>query len=470
MPSPQALTRVLDELLWSLRRGGLTIATSQAIDVARVAAAVGLEDRASFKDAVASVVVVGSKDQARFDQLFDRFFAPGGGGGSSLWDRLAARGFRPDEVGELRALLARIAASGGDRLEHLGALLQRGAELDRLLYLVAGARALDAVNRLQLGFATHQVLTRLGVSRAHQELSAIRVRLREALGDERGNLLADALRSELDLAAEQARQHVAEAVERRNVDLARLQSAKSLTSTPFESLTDSEMEEVRRAVRRLAQRLRGGARVRARRSRRGRVDPHRTLRRSLRTNGVPFAPARRSRVRDKPRLLLACDVSDSVRTVARFMLEFVYAAQELFQRARSFVFVSELGETTSLFAMEPVDVALAQAYSGAVVSVADNSNYGRVLRAFEQKYLASIDRRTTVVILGDGRTNYHEDGADVLDRIRARARALLWLCPEPRADWQVGDSAMNRYAPRCTKVLEVRCARDLEIAARTLVR
>jgi len=83
--------------------------------------------------------------------------------------------------------------------------------------------------------------------------------------------------------------------------------------------------------------------------------------------------------------------------------------------------------------------------------------------------MSSIDRRTTLVILGDGRTNYHDDAADVLDRLRARARALLWLCPEERGAWSMGDSAMPRYAPKCTAVLEVRCARELEEAARRLV-
>jgi uncharacterized protein len=468
MSSPKALTRLLDELLWTLRRGGITIATSQAVDVARVAAAVGFEDRTAFKEALASVIVLRARDRARYDELFDRFFESNRPAGT-LWDRLAARGFDAEEIAELRELLTRIAVSGGDRVAHLGALLQRGAELDRLLYLVAGPRSLEAVNRLQLGFATHQVLARLGVSRAHQELSAIRVRLREALGEARGNLLADALRLELDMAAEQAKSHVAQTLERREIERTRSQGPRTLAGAPFASLSEAEVDEVRRAVRAFAQRLRGGARVRTRHSRHGRIDPHRTLRRSLKTDGVPFSPARRSRVRDKPRLILACDVSDSVRAVACFMLEFVYAAQELFQRTRSFVFVSDLGETTALFASEPVNVALAQAYSGSVVSVADNSNYGRVLRTFEQRFLDAVDRRTTVVILGDGRTNYHEDAADVLDRVRARAKALLWLCPEPRADWQVGDSAMSRYAPKCTQVLEVRCARDLETAARALV-
>jgi uncharacterized protein with von Willebrand factor type A (vWA) domain len=122
-----------------------------------------------------------------------------------------------------------------------------------------------------------------------------------------------------------------------------------------------------------------------------------------------------------------------------------------------------------LFSREPVNVALGQAYGGGIVSVADNSNYGRVLRQFEERHMHTIDRRTTVVVLGDGRTNYHDEASDVLDRVRARARALLWLCPEQRSSWSLGDSAMPRYAPRCTAVLEVRCARELEDAARQLV-
>jgi hypothetical protein len=147
----------------------------------------------------------------------------------------------------------------------------------------------------------------------------------------------------------------------------------------------------------------------------------------------------------------------------------VYAAHELFDRTRSFVFVSELGETTALFEDQPAHVALAAAYGGDVVPVTDNSNYGRVLRAFEAVAMASVDHRTTVVILGDGRTNYHDASEEVLAKIRARARALYWFSTEPRAAWSSGDSAMQRYAPHCTAVLEVTSARELEDAARSLV-
>ena len=135
-----------------------------------------------------------------------------------------------------------------------------------------------------------------------------------------------------------------------------------------------------------------------------------------------------------------------------------------------FVFVSEVGETTALFEREPARVALAAAYGGDVVPVTDNSNYGRVLRAFESRYLTSVDRRTTVVILGDGRTNYHDASEQSLATIGRRARAVYWFCSAPRAGWASGDSAMQRYAPLCTQVFEVTTARELEEAARTLVR
>lgn len=193
------------------------------------------------------------------------------------------------------------------------------------------------------------------------------------------------------------------------------------------------------------------------------------MRRALRTGGVPYAVARTMRRTDRPKVFVLCDVSDSVRAAAGFLLEFTCAAQELFERARTFVFVSELGETTHLFDREPVRIAIDRAWRGGVVRAGENSNYGRVLRQFETRHLDELDRATTVVILGDGRTNFHEAAPETLDRIRDRSRALLWLCPEPRGLWSTGDSAMTRYAPRCTAVYEVSCASDLERAARRLV-
>jgi uncharacterized protein with von Willebrand factor type A (vWA) domain len=241
-------------------------------------------------------------------------------------------------------------------------------------------------------------------------------------------------------------------------------SEKGPMATPFARLSEAEIDEVGRAVRLLAERLRGAARVRDRHRSRGRIDPSRTLRKSLATGGIPFVPERRDQRRDRPKLLILCDVSDSVRPASRFMLEFVYAIKELFVRTRSFVFVSEIGEVTQLFESHEVSSAIARA-----IDTQENSSYGRVLRELEHRYRDAVDRRTTVVILGDGRTNFQPSGAEALGRIRRRARSVLWLCPESRASWGTGDSAMNEYEKHATQVLEVACAHDLERAARELI-
>jgi uncharacterized protein len=463
MADVRTALRVTDELLWVLRRSGFAVATSQAIDAVRAVRAVGLESQTLVRDAIASVVVKRARDRDRFDALFDAFFS--GSPRHTLWERLAADGFTTSELDALRELLDGFAASSPDGA--LGPLVHRGPELDRLLQLAGGAQMLDGMQSpLQAGFYTHRLLEHVGTWRAQDELASLRVRLVDAMGEERADALVRALQQEVQRAAADVRAFVQSTIARRDADRAR---GGDVLGTPFASLDEREVEEVRRAVRAFVQRLQGGERVRRRRSRKGRIDAHATLRRAMRTGGVPFRLSRRARRRDKPRLVLLCDVSDSVRSVARFLLELTYAAQELFDRTRTFVFVSELGETTRLFEEEPIEAALARAYSGAIVPVTHNSNYGRVLRSFEERVLRDVDRRTTVVVLGDGRTNYQAEEAEVLDAVRARARAVIWLCPEPRAAWATGDSAMPRYAPKCTRVLEVRCARDLEDAARLLL-
>ncbi|MDB4941204.1 MAG: carbon monoxide dehydrogenase protein [Labilithrix sp.] len=466
MADARTALRITDELLWVLRRSGFAIATSQAIDAVRAVRAVGFGSREAVRDALASVIVKRARDRVRFESIFDDFFtATAQGERSTLWERLAAQGFTGPELAELRDILDAYGAASPEGA--LGPVLHRGAELDRLLQLAGSAQMLEGMqSSLQAGFYTHRLLDHVGTWRAQGELASLKARLSDALGEDRAARLLEALTREVQRAAEDVRGFVRSTLERREAERA---EEGDLLTAPLSGLDENEIEEVRRAVRSFVQRLRGGERVRRRRGAKGRIDGPATLRRSMRTAGIPFRLVRRTRRRDKPRLVLMCDVSDSVKSVARFLLELTYASQELFDRTRTFVFVSDLGETTKLFEDEPIAMALAKAYSGAVVPVTHNSNYGRVLQTFAREVLPDLDRRTTVVVLGDGRTNYQADGAEVLDAIRARARAVVWLCPEPRAAWATGDSAMPRYAPKCTRVLEVRSARDLEEAARLLL-
>lgn len=463
MADPRAPLRVVSELLWSLRRAGFAIPPSLAIDASRAIAVVGFDDRVTLRAALATVLVTRPAERARFDAAFAEFF---GGARRTLWDRLQAAGFADGELAVVREWLARFAERGDDGVETLGALLEGGAEMDRLLLLGGVTRTLRTLaSPLQVGFFTHRVAKEIGAPAARARLATLRAHLTDALG-ERGDALADALARELDRADGDLRRFVEERATRAEVTADDRRRALARAAV---ALDPAELVAVRRAVRELVHRLAGAERTRKARARRGRIDPHRTLRLVLRTGGVPFAPARRRRRRDRAKLVLLCDVSDSVRAIATFLLELVHGAHELFERTRSFVFVSEIGESTALFEREPAEKAIAAAYGGGVIPVTDNSNYGRVLRSFVERFGDAIDRRTTVVVLGDGRSNFHDPGEEALAELRRRARAVLWLCPEARAQWAGGDSAMARYERHCSEVLEVRTAEDLERAARRVI-
>jgi uncharacterized protein len=318
---------------------------------------------------------------------------------------------------------------------------------------------------LQKGFFAHQILEELGIERARSALDFLKEGLTEMIDPARAEELVRALLRELERSERRVREriekHVAASAEAE-------QRFDGSMSTPFAMLDEGEIDEVRRGVRLLAERLRGAARVKARHRRRGRLDPARTMRKSLSTAGIPFRPIRRDQRRERPRLLVLCDVSDSVRRASRFMLEFVYAIQELFDRTRSFVFVSDIAEVTRLFDEKGVSETVLRAAMSAV-DTSQNSYYARALLHFEQQFMSAIDGRTTVVILGDGRTNYQASGADVVSEMRARARNVLWLCPEPRSRWGEGDSAMPEYAAEVTQALVVASGADLERAAKELV-
>ncbi|CAN5252386.1 VWA domain-containing protein [soil metagenome] len=458
--------RVVVELLCSLRRARFVISPAVAIDAVRAARAVGFAEKATLRAALAAVVVTRKGERRRFDATFDAFFG-GGGRPRTLWERLAGAGYTEAEVGVVREWLSAYAARGDDGMATLGALLEGGAELDRLLLLGGVSRTLRTLTSpLQVGFFTHRVAAEIGATAARDRLRVLRTHLTDALGA-RGDELATALARELDEVDRSVRAFVDERAGRAEVEA---DSRRRVLSRASVALDGAELEAVRRAVRTLAARLGGAERTRKLRARRGRIDPHRTLRRILRTGGVPFAPARRRKKRDRAKLILLCDVSDSVRAIATFLLEFVYSAHDLFPGTRSFVFVSDVGETTALFEHERPERAIAAAYGGGVIAVTDNSNYGRALRSFVDRWGKTVDRRSTVVVLGDGRSNFHDPGEDALAELKRRARAVLWLCPEARAEWATGDSAMVRYEAHCTEVLEVRTVEDLEKAARRLVR
>jgi uncharacterized protein len=230
----------------------------------------------------------------------------------------------------------------------------------------------------------------------------------------------------------------------------------ALADKSFSFYTEDDIRRMNDAVARLAQRLKNRLSVRRKKATRGRFNVKATLRRNLQYGGVPFRIELDRRKKTKPQVMILCDISDSVLNASRFMLQFVYSVQDLYAKVRSFVFVSDIGEVTQLFEEREIHEAVETALKGNVIDVFSHSNFGRAFDLFYKNYFSAVTGKTTVLIIGDGRNNYNRPNDWILREIRQKAKQLIWLNPETRMTWGVGDSEMPRYAPHCHVVEECR--------------
>jgi uncharacterized protein with von Willebrand factor type A (vWA) domain len=236
-------------------------------------------------------------------------------------------------------------------------------------------------------------------------------------------------------------------------------------------LSALELNELRRVVQPLARQL--AARISSHRRLRntGRLDPRRTVRRSLQAGGVPLDVVMRRRHPHRPELVLLCDVSGSVAEFAQFTFTLVHALHDELRRVRSFAFVDGIAEVTDLFesAQHQIHVNRFVERRG-VLGDDGHSDYGRAFTRFVDHYLAdAVSSRSTVIICGDARTNYRPDGAEALRVIAAHARRVFWLNPEPEHEWGATDSAMDDYRVHCRGAFEVRSLRQLGDVIASLV-
>jgi uncharacterized protein with von Willebrand factor type A (vWA) domain len=248
----------------------------------------------------------------------------------------------------------------------------------------------------------------------------------------------------------------------RNHDYMEKFRREMLTEKSFYHLTEDEIKRMREVVVRLAQRIKNILSIRRKRLKRGKLDLHTTLRRNMARGGIPFEVVFKQRRKERPKLVILCDVSSSVANVSRFMLQFMYGLQEAFTKIRCFVFVSELGEVTSIFQDYDVNVAIEKALDGGdVINVYTRSNFGYAFNEFWRDFLSAVDNKTTVLILGDARNNYNDAKEWCLRDIHNKAKNVVWLNPESPSAWGFGDSVMDKYVGHCDVVEECRNLRQL---------
>ncbi len=134
------------------------------------------------------------------------------------------------------------------------------------------------------------------------------------------------------------------------------------------------------------------------------------------------------------------------------MLNMLYSLQECFTQVRSFIFVAGLEEVTQIFEDWEINQAIEKVLKETNIEYNAATDYGLTLQQFKKHYLDILNKKTTLIIIGDGRSNYGNPQAAILAEMRDRVRRLIWLNPETPTFWYTGDSEMRTYKACCNEV------------------
>ncbi len=461
-----------------LRKSGIRVSTAEAIDAFEALEQLSIDDREIFRDALRATMVKRGEEVPTYDELFELYW-------SGFYDSLRetfgeAAGSLAGLGLDLEELLKRIAqqiqgmqGDPGDLSELARAMLT--GDLSALEQLIraaaeqAGAGRIE--NFLQVGFFSRRTLEQMNAEGAAEELRDLAARL-EAAGMSPAEV--GALRKLIDALMEAARKAVRAFTERelqkQNHDYMEKFRRETLLEKSFYHLTEDEIRKMREVVERLAQKIKNILSIRRRRLKHGKLDLHQTLRRNMSHGGIPFELVFKQRKKDRPKLVILCDISSSVANVSRFMLQFVYSLQEAFTKIRAFVFVAELGEVTHVLQEGEIGQAIEKVLEGGdVINVYTRSNFGHAFHHFWQNFLSAIDNKTTVLVLGDARNNYNDPRAWCLRDIHTKAKNVVWLNPESPSAWGFGDSVMDKYLPYTDIAEECRNLRQLSAMVDRLI-
>ena len=452
------------EFIKAMRGRGVSVSTAESIDALNAVDAVGLGDPATFKAALKAATVKRRRDDPVFEELFPLYFygLESAGETDSLEEELL------DRLEEAMRSLGRRRVL--DPMLQL-VLTGRGGEWESFIRMAAGEVGTSQLaTRMQVGMYTRRIFDAFGWEEMERQLDELLDSLREeGWAEEDLRRLREAFQVNRDALRKQVRRYV-EREQTRNADsVPGTERMERLMARPLAGLDEYELQQMRKAVDILARKLRNRINLREKRMKRGKVDVKATLRRNMQHGGVPFELRLRRKRVEKAELMVLCDISSSVARVSQFMLQFVYTIQDCLAKVRSFVFVDDLGEVTEFFREEDILKGVRRALTEAGISYNARSDFGEVFRLFCERHLQDVGYRTYILIIGDARNNYNNPGLRHLERIRDRAKGIIWLNPETRPFWDTGDSVMGDYVPYCREVRVCRTLKDLEDAVGSLL-
>lgn len=488
---------LITEYIRALRSAGAFVSSSEAIDAANAVAIVGYDDRQRLKDTLSVVLVKSGEEKDIHEQMFEAFFtrrsSKGAGKAAAGKDGKTAESpessaSRSDaqarEPGSENAQQsgAESAPQGGaqagspgqgggggsagarkpDPDAQLNAFLElaQSGDADRVAVAIERAGAAVGVDEIrfqsQTAFYVRRMLENLGVE-------ALEKRLTEKTLDRSKKAQAEAkvLMDARGFMQKQARAYVDQRYELFGKSATENFMNDVVANREISQIGLRDMERMKALVARMAKRLAVRHSVRRRRRNRGQLDIRRTMRANAGFDGVPFELVWKHKKKDRPKIITICDVSGSVAQYVRFLLLFLYMLKDEVTDLGAYAFSARLRDV----AHELDTMSFEKAMERVVTEVGGGgTDYGQALVDMRDNYWESIDRRTTVIILGDGRSNQTDPRLDIFQEMVERCKRVVWLCPEPERRWGTGDSAILQYKPHCTHLSHCATAVDLEQA------
>ncbi len=438
------------EFIRTLRAAGVRISVAESADAMDAMDQIGLFERDLFRHALKTTLVKERTDGPTFEHFFPLFFDTGAPPMFDMNQELS-----PEQKDMLQQALQSMMGNM-QALQQLLEQMMRGQQLsqEQLDQLGQMVGLPDANSQYQDSYYQRMMQRALGMQQLQELLEQLREEL-EAMGmsDEAIEEIMEMMEANKNALSEQIQKYVGSSIAKNMAEQPKPEQ-QDLMNTPFQYLSSEDVEELRDEVKRLAARLRSRAALRQRRAKEGNPDPKGTIRNNLRYGGVPLEIKYRTR-HVKPRLVLICDISTSMRYCSEFLLTLLYELQDQVSKTRSFIFIDDMHEISDFFKSERPEVAV-QNVLNTHRPGSYNTNLGQSLQTFFDDKLDSVDMRTTVIILGDGRNNFNDPRLDLAYDLRRRSRRLLWFNPEPESQWGTGDSDMHQYAPVSSGVFQVR--------------
>jgi len=433
---------ILSGFVEELRAAGVAVGITEHVDAVRAVDAVSLSERAVVRRALGSTLAKTRAEWVTFETVFDAYFS------------VESQAKEADDT--FRRRVEHVVAQGDGPV--LRAVAREAVRRHAALGTPPGG----------VHYHLFRTLRRIDFTSLAERALAV-VTAAKARADNNAGVLtpleAHLARRTVALRVDQLRDEIESEIRRRMSFTDRDHAPAGLLATQLEIRRASagELDQIRAAIQPLARRL--AARLaKTRRAAPGRLDFRHTMRRSLAYGGVPLEPVTRGRRRSLPEIMLLADVSRSVADFSRFTLQLVYALSSQFGKVRSFVFVDAIEEVTEELRNRAgiADAMRALGTSAGITRFDGHSDYGHAFADFWRRWGAEVTPRTTLIVLGDARNNYHASQSRVLGELRRRARRVYWLNPEPVSSWDTGDSLMTEFAGFTHETFECRNLDQLE--------